>query len=160
MATEGGERSFEQSDVTSLDAIRREVAEKFDNNPEGAYQALKQYLDVAIDKRRASLKQGLLSDSDISADDSLAFAGLVNEALRRACADDVEIAGITDDMRAIREAQAVEAANEERTRNSELEESNLQAAIAKLRDFRDSLERLGLDTVQEDAALASLKRVK
>ncbi|MEK7645241.1 MAG: hypothetical protein AAB391_02915 [Patescibacteria group bacterium] len=158
MATEG--KGFEQSDVTSLDAIRTEVAGKFEDNPEGAYQTLKGYLDAAVDKRRTALKQDLLADPEISADDSLAFTDLLNEALRRACADDVEIQGITNDMRSIREEQAAQAAAEERKRDRALEESNMASAIAKLQDFRDNLERLGLDTTKEDAALASLERMK
>ncbi len=158
MAIEG--KGFEQSDVTSLDAIRREIASKFEDNPEGAYQTLKGYLDAAVDKRRAALKQDLLADPEISADDSLALTNLLNEAVRRACADDVEIIGLTDDMRAIREEQAAEAVEEERRRNKAAADSNVEVEVTKLQDFRDNLERLGLDTTKEDAALASLRQVK
>jgi|GEM_PF-2249622 len=150
-------KPFEQSDVTSLDAICREVADKFDGNPEGAFQTLRTYLDAAVAKRKAALKEALLADPETSADDSLAFAGLLDEALRKACVGDVEISGLTEEMRAIREAQAAEALAEEKVRDKAAAESSLQAEIAKLQDFRDNLERLGLDTEKEDAALVRLR---
>lgn len=77
--------------------------------------------------------------------------------MRKACVGDVEISGLTEEMRAIREAQAAEALAEEKVRDKAVAESSLQAEIAKLQDFRDNLERLGLDTEKEDAALARLR---
>lgn len=159
MAIEGG-RGFEQSDKTSLAAILKDVEDRFEGNPEGAYQTLKGYLDTAVNTRRAALRESLLADPNVSVDDSLAFADLLDSALRSACADDLEIRGISDRMRSIRETQAAEAAEDERARDKAKQGSSLQAEIAKLQDFRDNLERLGLETTKEDVALASLRDVE
>lgn len=160
MAIEGGEKGFEQSDKTSLAAILKDIEDRFEGDSEGAYQALKVHLDAAVNTRRAALKESLLTDPNVPADDSLALAGLLDSALRSACADDLEIKGISDRMRSIREVQAAEVAKEERARDKAKQGSILQAEIAKLQDFRDNLERLGLETTEEDAALASLRGAK
>lgn len=160
MAIEGGEKDFEQSDLTGLAAIRREVADRFRHKPEEAFEALDRYLDDAVGKRRNVLREALLSDPETNAADSMALAELVSEALRRTCADDLEITGLAEDMRSIREAQAAQAAKDEHARDKAKQESRLQSEIQKLQDFRDNLERLGLDTIKEDAVLASLRGAK